>query len=447
MRSIAVCRKRRFADATGSGDRRGSHGRHEDGRRREPDRHIAERIFDLDGLAEMGDHAGDLSPHASVLMNVMPACVLLVCVWSSRVGRIVGDRHSAAAAVRSTSGCARIGPCRPGSLQVPNLLQRSRLRPGRAVDLAVGPPAEEVQPDEVSASGVRWLYLEKPREGDREWLQREFGFHALDIEDVASRNQRPKLDAYDDYLFIVLHFPVFDKPSGRLLTAELDLFVGPDYLITLPDQNLPPLAAMFERYRERDEVREATFSKGTGYLLYRIVDTCVDASFPMLRKLGAKLDELEDDIFEGRSDKIVQDISNAKQEIINFRRVVRPMRAVLRDLERTKQRYLAEDLDIYFDDITDAAERIWDVLENYKEVAEALEDSNESVLSHRLNESLRVLTAFSVALLPLTLLASIFGMNFDLPGEEGLGEFWLVIVLMGTILLGVLLFFRRRGYL
>ena len=283
---------------------------------------------------------------------------------------------------------------------MPNLLQRSRLRPGRAVDIAVGPPAEEVHPDELSAAGVRWLYLEKPREDEREWLQREFGFHSLDIEDVASRNQRPKLDAYDDYLFIVLHFPVFDKLSGRLLTAELDLFVGPDYLITLPDQNLPPLAAMFERYRERDEVREATFSKGTGYLLYRIVDTCVDASFPMLRKLGAKLDELEDDIFEGKSDVIVQELSNAKQEIINFRRVVRPMRAVLRDLERTKQRYLADDLDIYFDDITDAAERIWDVLENYKEVAEALEGTNESVLSHRLNANLSVLTALSVLLLP-----------------------------------------------
>ncbi len=179
--------------------------------------------------------------------------------------------------------------------------------------------------------------------------------------------------------------------------------MGPDFLITLPDQNLPPLAAMFERYREREEVRESVFSKGTGYLLYKIVDTCVDASFPMLRRMGDKLDQLEDDIFEGRSAKIVQDISNAKQEIINFRRVVRPMRAVLRDLERTKQRYLADDLDIYFDDITDAAERIWDVLENYKEVAEALEDSNESVLSHRLNDSLRVLTAFSVILLPLTL--------------------------------------------
>jgi len=332
---------------------------------------------------------------------------------------------------------------------VPNLPLRPRLRGTRpgAPSTVLAPGGDSGEPDVIEASGVRWLNLERPREADRDWLEREFGFHPLAIEDVASRNQRPKLDAYDDYLFIVLHFPVFDKTQDRLLTAEVDLFVGPDFLITLPDQLLPPLAAMFERYRARDEVRASMFSKGTGYLLYKIVDTCVDASFPMLRKMGAKLDQLEDDIFEGRSDKIVQDISNAKQEIINFRRVYRPMRAVLRDLERTKQRYLAEDLDIYFDDIIDAAERIWDVLENYKEVAEALESSNESVISHRLNASLRVLTSFSVALLPLTLIASIGGMNVDLPGNESISEFWLIIATMGIILTGILLYFRRRGYL
>ena len=193
--------------------------------------------------------------------------------------------------------------------------------------------------------------------------------------------------------------------------------MGPDYLITLPSVPLPPLAAMFERYREKEDLREATFSKGTGYLLYKIVDTSVDASFPMLRKMAVKLDRLEDDIFEGKSSEIVRDISEAKQEIINFRRIVRPQRAVLRDLERTKQRYLQEELEIYFDDISDAAERIWDTLENYKEVIEALESTNESVLSHRLNDSFRILTAASVVLLPLTLIASIFGMNVPVPGE------------------------------
>jgi magnesium transporter len=331
---------------------------------------------------------------------------------------------------------------------VPNLLSRPRLRGARPGTLAPAPgTVDEVEPEIIAHGGVRWLNLERPREADREWLEREFGFHPLAIEDIASRNQRPKLDAYDDYLFIVLHFPVFDKSQDRLLTAELDLFVGPDYLITLPDQNLPPLAAMFERYREREQVREDVFSNGTGYLLYKIVDTCVDASFPMLRRMGDKLDRLEDDIFEGRSAEIVRDLSNAKQEIINFRRVMRPMRAVLRDLERTKQRYIADEMDIYFDDITDAAERIWDVLENYKEVAEALEDSNESVLSHRLNESLRVLTAFSVAMLPLTLIASIGGMNVKLPGDGTIVEFWAIIATMALVLAGVLFFFRRRGYL
>ncbi len=330
---------------------------------------------------------------------------------------------------------------------MPNLLPRPRLRtrPG-SLPGALDEP-EGIEPDVISSGGVRWLNMERPREADREWLEQEFGFHPLAIEDVASRNQRPKLDAYDDYLFIVLHFPVFDKSQDRLLTAEVDIFVGPDFLITLPDQNLPPLAAMFERYRARQQTREDIFSKGTGYLLYKIVDTCVDASFPMLRRMGDKLDRLDDEIFEGRSDQIVRDLSNVKQEIINFRRVVRPMRAVLRDLERTKQRYLAEDLDIYFDDITDAAERIWDVLENYKEVAEALEGTNESVLSHRLNANLSLLTALSVLLLPATLVASVWGMNVELPGDESIGEFWLLVVVMTTVTAVSAVYMRRRGWL
>ena len=110
----------------------------------------------------------------------------------------------------------------------------------------------------------------------------------------------------------------------------------------------------------------------------------------------------------------MRDISDVKQEIINFRKIVRPQRAALRDLERHK-RYVPEDLEIYFDDINDASERIWDMLENFKEVVEGLESTNESVLSHRVNDVLRVLTAFSVIILPLTLIASIFGMNVALP--------------------------------
>jgi len=327
-------------------------------------------------------------------------------------------------------------------------LPRPRLRRAGLVRGVLLPGDVEVSdPEIIESSGLRWVHIEEPRLAHRDWLEQRYDFHALDYEDVYSRNQRPKLDSYDDYIFIVLQFPIFEKSTGRLLSAELDIFVGPDYLITLPETHLPPLSAMFDRLRNREDLREQNFSKGSGYLLYRIVDANVDASFPMLRKMGNKLDRLEDDIFEGRSSEIVRELSNAKQEIINFRKIVRPQRAVLRDLERTKQRYLAEELEIYFDDISDAAERIWDTLENYKEVIEGLESTNESVLSHQLNDSFRILTAASVVLLPLTLIASIFGMNTHVPGEGGAEGFWVVVglmVLLGITLLGV---FRWRRWL
>ena len=245
----------------------------------------------------------------------------------------------------------------------------------------------------------------------------------------------------------MLHFPRYDKTVKRLNAAEIDIFVGPDFLITLPNEPLQPVEYLFERCRTNEETREDLFSKGPGYLLYKIVDACVDASFPMLRKMGNKLEYLEDAIFEGESDKVVRDISNAKQEIINFRKIVRPQRAAFRDLERTKSRYIAEDLDIYFDDINDASERVWDLLENYKEVVEALESTNESVLSHRVNDSLRVLTAFSVIMLPLTLIASVFGMNVGVPGESSISAFWVVIAVMVGVLSGMLGYFRHRGWL
>jgi magnesium transporter len=328
------------------------------------------------------------------------------------------------------------------SLPKPRLGRRGRTGRPDSGSERVAPHIEIVE-----APGLRWINIERPRAADQAWLEERFDFHSLDYEDVLSRNQRPKVDEYDDYLFIVLHFPRYDKTVKRLNAAELDIFVGPDFLITLPNEPLQPVEYLFERCRTNEETREDLFSKGPGYLLYKIVDSCVDASFPMLRKMGNKLEYLEDAIFEGESDKVVRDISNAKQEIINFRKIVRPQRAAFRDLERTKSRYIAEDLDIYFDDINDASERVWDLLENYKEVVEALESTNESVLSHRVNDSLRVLTAFSVIMLPLTLIASVFGMNVGVPGEGSIHAFWVIIAVMVGVLAGMLGYFRHRGWL
>jgi len=323
----------------------------------------------------------------------------------------------------------------------------ARVTRGRSVSAPSVVEPEASQVEVIEALDIRWVNIEQPRHSHRAWLEERFDFHALDYEDVFSRNQRPKIDEYDDYLFIVLYFPRFDKHVGRLNAAELDLFVGPDFLVTLPNAPLQPVEYLFERCRVNDELREQWFSKGTGYLLYKIVDACVDASFPMLAKMGNKLERIEDEIFEGRSKEVVRDISNVKQEIINFRKVVRPQRAVFGDLERTKQRYLAEDLDVYFDDINDASERVWQILETYKETVEALEATNESVLSHQLNDVLRVLTVLTVVFLPLTLIASIFGMNVDFPGFDKAVPFWIIIAVMLVLGAGMITFFRRRNWL
>jgi magnesium transporter len=329
------------------------------------------------------------------------------------------------------------------SLPKPRLRRSARAR----VDSARLDQAAEPSVEEVTWGDLRWINIERPGPAERAWLEEHFEFHALDYEDVLSRNQRPKIDEYEDYLFTILYFPVFDKKVGRLNAAELDIFIGPDFIITLPNTQVPPVEYLFERCRASEETREQLMCKGPGLLLYKIVDDSFDYCFPMLRKMGNKLDRIEDEIFEGAAEDVVRDISNAKQEIINFRKIIRPQRVVLRDLERNKQRYLADDLDIYFDDIVDASERIWDMLENYKEVVEALEVTNESVISHRVNGILRVLTSFSVIILPLTLIASIWGMNVGVPGRGGQTAFWVILGAMLATLGGMLGYFRRRGWL
>src|SRR6185295_11680886 len=309
---------------------------------------------------------------------------------------------------------------------MPSLPRSPFGRRSRAV-VETTPDAQEPRVEIVEAPGLRWINIERPRSVDMAWLEEHFEFHPLDLEDVRSRNQRPKVDEYDDYLFIVLHFPRYDKRVSRLNAAEVDIFVGPDFLITLPNEPLQPIEYLFERCRTNEDTREDIFSKGPGYLLYKIVDDSVDASFPMLAKMGNKLERIEEDIFEGKGEDVVRDISNVKQEIINFRKVVRPQRAAFRDLERNKARYIAEDLDIYFEDIIDASERVWDLLENYKEVVEGLEATNESAIAHRTNQTFQVLTAISLIFLPLTLIASIFGMNVHVPGQEGdATPFWVI---------------------
>ena len=317
-------------------------------------------------------------------------------------------------------------------------------RRSRAGEVA---PRAEPRLAELSANDLTWINLTPPDAAGAGALAERFGWHALDIEDVLSKRQRPKIDEYPDYLFVVLHFPVYDKAVQRLNAAELDFFLGPEYLVTLPNVELLPVSRLFQRCEDDEALRADLFSKGSGYLLYHVLDDLFDYCFPILDKIGHKLDTIEDDMFEGRAEEVVRDISNVKQEIISYRKIIKPERSTLRVLERRTQRFLPEELDVYFDDIVDSAERIWDLLDNSKEVVEGLESTNESVISHRHNEVLRVLTVFSVILLPLTLIASVFGMNVLFPGEGTHEAFWVILGLMLAAIGGLAAFFRFKRWL
>jgi magnesium transporter len=321
---------------------------------------------------------------------------------------------------------------------------RPRLRRG-ARDVAVAP--ERTRPAELASNGLTWIHLERLDAEAATELAERFGWHPLDLEDVLSRRQRPKVDDYPDYLFAVLHFPVYDKAIQRLNAGEIDIFLGGDYLVTIPNVELAPVTRLFRRCEEDEELRESLFSQGSGRLLYEVLDDLFDYCFPILDKIAHKLETFEDEVFEGRSEEVVRDLSNVKQEIIAYRKIMKPERATLRVLEGRTRRFLREDLELYFDDLVDASERIWDLLDNYKEVVEALEDTNEAFIAHKHQDTLRLLTVFSVILLPLTLIASIFGMNVAYPGEGTSEGFWLILAIMAAAVAALIAFFRYRRWL
>jgi magnesium transporter len=331
---------------------------------------------------------------------------------------------------------------------MPSLPRIRRARP-RGFAEAVG-PRPEPRVAELSANGLTWIHLDPPIDPETvNSLRERFGWHPLDVEDVLSKRQRPKIDEYpeDGYLFGVLHFPAYDKNIQRLNSGEIDFFLGADYLITISTVELLPVTRLFNRVREDERFREQLFSKGSGRLLYEVLDDLYDYCFPILDKIAYKLESIEDEIEERRSEEIVTDISKVKQEIISYRKIIKPQRPALRLLERRMERFLPENLELYFDDLVDASERIWDLLDNYKEVVEALESTNEQLISHRQNDILRILTVFGTIFLPLTFITGVFGMNVLFPGEHTHVAFWVIVGLMIGTIVSMIAFFHYKRWL
>jgi magnesium transporter len=317
----------------------------------------------------------------------------------------------------------------------------ARTRPHRAT----APRALNVR--SVAHGSVRWIDITHPGDPEIEWLRRTFNFHPLHLDDTISKIQRPKIDDADDYTFIVLHFPVYSKLVRITTPSEVDIFVGKDYLITVHSGALKPLGRFFKQCQDDPGQRAAAMGRSTGYLLYLIIDMLVDYCFPILNKISVNIEQIEDEIFEEKVRRTVQEISVVRRDIIAFRRIVKPLIPVIASLERKHRPVLGEDMDEYFGDISDHLSKIWDTLEDYKEVIEGLSDTINSLTSNRINEIIKVLTIISVILLPLTLISGIYGMNIELPAGRNPYAFEIVIGSMILVIGGMLLFFRWRKWI
>lgn len=309
----------------------------------------------------------------------------------------------------------------------------------------------QLKVNSVSYGRLSWIYIEKPTEKEVEYLRQNFNFHHLNLDDVLSRVQRPKIDEYEDHLFIVLHFPVFDKRNRVTTPSEVDIFIGENYVVTVHKQgDLKPLAKFFEECRLDESTCARYMGRSSGFLLYHILDNLVNYCFPILRKVTENIEKAESLVFARPVPETVNEISLIRRDLISFRRVIHPQIAVVEALEQEEYPFFREDQDIYFGDIADHIRKIWDGLEDAKEVVDGLMDTANWLTSHRLQETMRVLTIIMALLTPPMLLASIYGMNVALPGgvdEGSLTSFILLLLVMFMSVMGMLWFLHRRHWL
>jgi magnesium transporter len=300
----------------------------------------------------------------------------------------------------------------------------------------------------VTWDDLTWINIEPPTERETEYLAQNYPFHPLDLDDCLSRIQRPKIDEYPDYLFLVFHFPVFNKEARVTNSSQVSVFISEKYLITLHKGDLRPLVALFRDCEKNEEARKEHFSQGSTYLLYHIIDRLVDYCLPIISKISANIEKAEDDIFTSRGmPRAIGEISTLRRDVIAFRRIIWPMRAVIASLEPKIRRFATVDLAVYFGDMTDHVDKIWDALDEYKEIIEGLNDTHDSLATNRTNEVVRMLTVIATILLPLTVVASLYGMNIPLPFQESHYSFALVFGIWVVIVTCMLFFFRRNHWI
>lgn len=300
----------------------------------------------------------------------------------------------------------------------------------------------------ITHGSVEWVDIVHPSPDDVEKLQDAHPyFHPLNLEDIRSPIERPKIDDDEQYMFVVMHFPLWDSRHEISRASEVNFFVGKGYVVTVHNGTLKPLTKLYEDCEESENDRKRLLGRGANHAFYTIIDQLVDYIFPILRRVDTNIHKIEDDLFVSDAIKVIRDIALVRRDIIALRRMIRHQIPILESLEHSEHPVLHEDLEEYFGDIADHLYKQRDIVEENYEIINSFADSADTLASHRINEVIRILTVFSVIMLPLTFISSVYGMNIDLPFQDHPNSFIITCGVMSIIATLMLIYFRRRNWL
>jgi magnesium transporter len=292
---------------------------------------------------------------------------------------------------------------------------------------------------------VLWVDLAAPSIPESLVLSDTFGFHPLSVEDAMTPVEYPKVEAYNGYLYVILHGIDFRAAQHGFATRDVDFFIGPNYLVTVHDGSAPSIAELRSHCPRNANI----LGEGPVALFHRIVDAMVDHYRPEVEKLADRLDELEKDVFDRPRSTLVREILDEKRDVSSLRRVITPQRDVVARLARRDFADISTEMSFRFRDVYDQLVRIADDSLIFQDRITSILDAHLSNVSNRLNEVMKVLTVVSVIFMPLTLLAGLYGVNVPLPRFPGgdASQFWWLCGISLAVIVAMLALFRRKRWI
>lgn len=283
---------------------------------------------------------------------------------------------------------------------------------------------------QIKSGKFTWFDIREPNADDILKIQKKFNLHPLIVEEFSTPTLRPKAAEYDNALFLTIHVPLFDVNLKKTYPSELDIVITQGALITAHDEDIWQLTDFFNGLKN-DKKKKAEYMESSPATLLRfLIEMLLESCFPKLDHISKNLDYIETEIFAGNEKDMVLEISIVKRDILNFRRTLKPQRSVLESLIQNNYKLIDHELKPYFQDLIGTNIRVWNSLESAKETIESLEDTNNSLLSNKLDMTMKVLTIFSAIILPLTVYSNIMSMSVNVPMHTNSNAFWFHVSIM-----------------